>query len=782
MAGSDRTSPSTGGDADPASDAPVDLRVALARDEATVRRLAAIIETTPDAVIGTDVVGHIDLWNRGAEQLFGYRADEIVGQYAQVLFTLATDENAGEFRAAVAAGGTRTPLTAPVRRKDGSVLEVSVAASPTYDDQGELTGFAITARDITEELRTHSLLARSEARFRQIIETTTEGFWAIDGSGTTILVNAAMAAMLGYRVDEMAGRPFTDFLVPAERDEIQQLFRARADLGNGHYDVCLQHRDGSVLDVRVAYSALVDDEVGEAGVLSVITDVTEARRNERRLQMQARILDSIHEAVVATDPDGVVQYVNPAARELLVWADDFDPIGLPVVELARTPAGVEAVNGILDHLRTHAEWSAEFTFQLPGRPPTPWLIQASAIGTGRDDAVIVALVIDLTERQAAEQRAREHAAQQATVARLGRFSMADRPLPELCEEAVEEVRSVLGDADTRVFIARDGAALVTLDDAVHAFPSLGPPWTPRITDLVGQRSALEQFRAGESVRVLAAERAPAPQGGPPGGIVAVGITDGTEVFGVLVVAVPPDHPVTDEDNNFLQAVAAVLGAAFARQRTARTLVEVEETERQRLAEALHDDPLQVMTAAALRLELFSRMRALPEQRDTIDDLVRDIRLAATRMRNLMFDLSPDDVADVGLAEVLGQVLEHASADCGFTYEIIDHVDGLVDEATTMVLFRTAQEAIVNIRKHAHADRVVVELESTPTGTRVVVADDGAGFDVAQSERRTGHLGLRSMRNRVQRAGGTWSVSSTPGVGSRVEFFVPDPPGPVRGAR
>ena len=112
MARSDRTSPSTGGDTDPAPDAPVDLRVALARDEATVRRLAAIIETTPDAVIGTDVVGHIDLWNRGAEQLFGYRASEIVGQYAQVLFTLATDENAGEFRAAVAAGGTRTPRSA----------------------------------------------------------------------------------------------------------------------------------------------------------------------------------------------------------------------------------------------------------------------------------------------------------------------------------------------------------------------------------------------------------------------------------------------------------------------------------------------------------------------------------------------------------------------------------------------------------------------------------------------------------------------------------------------
>lgn len=747
------------------------------------RRLESIIENTPDAVITTDVTGRIDGWNPAAERLFGYRPEEIIGQFAQVLFPLATDDNAAEFRGVVAAGGTRTPLTAPIRRRDGSVSQVSVAASPFDDDDG-LAGFALTARDITDELRVLEQLQRSEARFQQVIETTREGFWVIDHEGFTTMVNEPMASMLGYRIDEMTGRHFSDFLVPGDQAPLADLYAARLPFDTGHYEVRLAHRDGSTLDVRVAYSALHKAEGvrGDDGVLSVVTDITATREVEARLRLQASLLASIHEAVIATDIDGTVRYVNPAGRRMLGWSDDFDPEGHQVLDLARAESSRAMATSILEHLRVHDSWSGEFLFEAPGAPPTPWLVQASVLGPGRDDAVVVALIIDLTERRRAERRAQLYADQQAVVARLGRFSSSGRPLSVLCQDAVEDVRTVLGVDTTNLFLAADGGSLTRLVDAVGAYPTADASLALAATDLFTDDAVLDRFRAGEVVPAPGSGSDAADGAGPPadGGLrgwVAVGITDGHDLFGLLTAATVAPRAFTEEEGTFLQAVAAVLGAAFARQQAARTLAEAEQSERQRLAEALHDDPLQVMTAAALRLELFSRMRALPEQRATIDALVADIRMAATRMRNLMFDLSPDDFDDVDLGDLLVQVLEHASEDCGFTYDLDDQLTTDLDEVTSMIVFRTVQESIVNIRKHAHASKVLVHLQSVEGGTACRVEDDGVGFDVAQSERRTGHLGLRSMRSRIQRAGGRWSVRSKPGAGTTIEFFVPDPPTP-----
>jgi signal transduction histidine kinase len=90
----------------------------------------------------------------------------------------------------------------------------------------------------------------------------------------------------------------------------------------------------------------------------------------------------------------------------------------------------------------------------------------------------------------------------------------------------------------------------------------------------------------------------------------------------------------------------------------------------------------------------------------------------------------------------------------------------------VICYRIAQEAIANVRKHARASHVEVVLVSEGGGTRVVIRDDGVGFDPERTAPAPGHLGLPDMRERAELAGGWLRISSAPGSGTVVEFWIP----------
>jgi PAS domain S-box-containing protein len=112
--------------------------------------LAAVVDSTDDAVIGERLDGTIVTWNPGAERLYGYRADEIVGQHISVL---VPPERRDELEQALerVRGGARVPSFETVRvRKDGSLVDVSVTVSPVHDKDGALIGASAIARDVTD--------------------------------------------------------------------------------------------------------------------------------------------------------------------------------------------------------------------------------------------------------------------------------------------------------------------------------------------------------------------------------------------------------------------------------------------------------------------------------------------------------------------------------------------------------------------------------------------------------------------------------------------------------
>jgi PAS domain S-box-containing protein len=203
------------------------------------------------------------------------------------------------------------------------------------------------------------------------------------------------------------------------------------------------------------------------------------------------------------------------------------------------------------------------------------------------------------------------------------------------------------------------------------------------------------------------------------------------------------------------------------------LIRAQERERLRVAAGIHDDSLQVITAAALRLQQLRRRLHDPEDLKILSKLDETIQLAAERLRNMIFDFRPPALKEDGLVAALNAYLDQVQTDTGASYEVAYEITGEPPEETQLAIYRIAQEALMNVRKHAHARRVRLRLSQVDDGYLTEIVDDGIGSDtLLRDNASSGHLGMTLMRDRAEIVGGWFEVRSTPGAGTSVRFWIP----------
>jgi signal transduction histidine kinase len=201
----------------------------------------------------------------------------------------------------------------------------------------------------------------------------------------------------------------------------------------------------------------------------------------------------------------------------------------------------------------------------------------------------------------------------------------------------------------------------------------------------------------------------------------------------------------------------------------------QEQERQRIAVDIHDDSVQVMTTAALRLHALRSQITDSRMNDMAEELEGTIRLAIGRLRHLMFELIPPSLDREGLGPALSLYLDRVKDDRGLAYRVESRFTTQPPSEARSILYRIAQEAITNVIKHAHAKGVDVVLEQRDRGFLLRIADDGGGFSAEDVDSRLPmHLGLMAMRQRAEMAGGWCRVRSLVGTGTTVEAWVPAP--------
>jgi PAS domain S-box-containing protein len=288
-------------------------------------------------------------------------------------------------------------------------------------------------------------------------------------------------------------------------------------------------------------------------------------------------------------------------------------------------------------------------------------------------------------------------------------------------------------------------------------PARGEGGSRRL-ELVGSRSDATQFPA--EVNVI-----PIQTGHGPAAVVTV--KDITEAQRAQFVLERSLEVLTSEDQD--------------RQLLLGHLARGQEEERKRIAAGIHDDTIQIITAANLRVQQLRLRLTEPAEVKILDKLEETLQLSLSRLRQLIFDLRPTSLEDGSLAAALRIYVERMASETGIEYRFDDRVTIKIPVNTSVLIYRTAQEALTNMRKHAQATTVRVELADLSNGCLVRIADDGVGYHPADVENSPGHLGLVLMRERPQIAGGWCRIESAPGSGTTVEFWVPvDGPPPRLG--
>ena len=201
------------------------------------------------------------------------------------------------------------------------------------------------------------------------------------------------------------------------------------------------------------------------------------------------------------------------------------------------------------------------------------------------------------------------------------------------------------------------------------------------------------------------------------------------------------------------------------------LLYAQEEERTRIAGDIHDDPIQAMTAVGFRVEALRRLSKDPKADEVLTRVAASVSTAVDRLRHLMFELRPPSLDQVGIAAALKEYVRKEATDNGFSFSLVADLEHEPDPDTRAIVYRLAQEALINVRKHAQAERVEITVESLDGGVRTRVRDDGVGFRVHKSA-EAGHVGIPTMRERAHLAGGWFKVDSTPGDGTTIEFWIP----------
>ena len=220
--------------------------------------LAAIIESTEDAVVGSTLDGKILTWNRGAEKLHGYRADEAIGQSILMLLAPEYHDPARRVCEGLLRGRVYPQFESTAVRKNGERVEVRVSACSVRNAAGQVTGTAAIIHDITKAKAAEKSLRDDEARFRMAFENAPFGLCMTTADSRILQVNGTFCRMLGYSAAELTALGWLDPTHPDDRERSLQAYQRleRDQVPYVELEKRYLHKQGQTVSARVRMTVI----------------------------------------------------------------------------------------------------------------------------------------------------------------------------------------------------------------------------------------------------------------------------------------------------------------------------------------------------------------------------------------------------------------------------------------------------------------------------------------------------------------------------------------------
>src|SRR6185312_8528345 len=303
--------------------------------EKAQRRLAAIIESSEDAIASKDLNGIITSWNKSAERMFGYTAKEIIGQPVTLIIPPELHQDEPRILGKIRAGERIEHFQTVRVHKNGRLIDVSLTVSPIKDQTGKIVGAAKIVRDITRQKK----LEEAALRLAAIVESSDDAIASKDLNGIITSWNRSAEKLFGYKAEEIIGKPVMVIIPPElHHDEDMILSKIRRGEKIEHFETIRVKKDGERIEVSLTISPVKDGHGNVIGAAKIVRNITETKKIDRALRtteklaaagrMAATVAHEINNPLEAvtnlvylakrdlSNTDRVAGYLELASREL----------------------------------------------------------------------------------------------------------------------------------------------------------------------------------------------------------------------------------------------------------------------------------------------------------------------------------------------------------------------------------------------------------------------------------------------------------------------------------
>lgn len=695
-----------------------------------------------------------------------------------------------------------------MRHADGHYLWVKDDAALVHDDEGRPLLWQCVLSDITrrrkaeEEVRrlneslerivaertsqlmgaldeaedSEELMRLSESRFRSLVQRSSDITAVLDEEGAIVYVSPAVEETLGYRAGELMEEKVPRHVHRDDGAKLREAFeRVRARAGEAaRAEFRFRHKDGSWRSLDAVLSNLCD-EPGVAGIVVNARDVTE------RKEAESRYRTLVEQLPVVTYVQGVessaLQYLSPQFEAMM---------GYSVEEYLANPS--------LRSASIHSE-DREWVMAEDARTDEtgePYSVEHRRVSRDgrvfwvRDEAVLIrsdegrplywqGVMADITERKEAEEELKQSLNVLLALYETGQILTSTLDLETRGERLLEIMAGLFG-------LRAAAIDLMEPDGELR-------PWKTRGDDTLRRRSRRTSACIEARRDALASGKPRAFRQLEDPSLAPEGVCLPLKAHGAVIGVVEAfgEEGLGNKDNlDVFASLGNQSGSALENARLYSDLAERErkleelvgrlitaqEEERRRVAYEIHDGLAQTALAAHQRLQSFIENH--PPTGDTsLDRAMELVRQTGREARRVIANLRPTVLDDFGLASALRTHVETLRRD-GL---IVEYRESLGEERLAphveTALYRVAQEALNNVRKHAPEAGAKLSLHLMDGVVRMEVADDGPGFDVAsiQGGGPGERIGVSSMRERVALLGGRFEVESHPSRGTSVKVEV-----------
>jgi len=380
--------------------------------QAQVARLAAIVTSSQDAIFTKDLDDVVTSWNAAAEALYGYSAQEMIGTDVGVLTPPGREGEPRQLVERVRQGERISGFETQRKRKDGSLVDVSLTLSSIRDDAGNIVAVSVIGHDITERKRAEREVRESEEKFAAAFSGSPDLLSITRISDGTILeVNEGYERLLGYARAESVGKTTDELSIWADPAGRTEFIRRLTESGEvTDFETTLRRKDGTL--VPVIDSARTFDLQGEACVLSVVHDITERKRAEGALQKSEERLrlevSRMPIAYIVWDNEFRVVTWNPAAEAIFGFTFD-EAKGRHPYEMIVPPEAQPQVDDIWSRLLA-GDASAHSVNQNTTKDGRTIICDWTNTPLKQPDGTVLgvmSMVQDITERKRAEDALRK---------------------------------------------------------------------------------------------------------------------------------------------------------------------------------------------------------------------------------------------------------------------------------------------------------------------------------------------------------------------------------------